>query len=38
MIDWPLMYCQGLLNLLSVAKLGEGGAILIIGNQYLGRM
>ena len=37
-IYWPLIDCQGLLNLLLVVKSGYGGATLIIGNQGLGRM
>ena len=37
-IDWPLMYYQGFLNLLSVGKLGKGGANPIIGNHGLCKM
>ena len=32
------MYCQGFLKLLSVAKLGKGGATPFIRNQGLVRM
>ena len=37
-IDWTLMDCQGFMKLLSVEKLGHGGATPIIDNQGLGRI
>ena len=37
-IDWPLMYFQVLLKLLSVGKLGYVGDTPIIRNQGLGRI